>query len=80
MYYRRVRGKGTKNGLSLEVPTPIRNVYKRHCFFCVCFFWVGGKEFKTAGLVFKRTSSSSLTCINVVVFVGVGKMNVKPHF
>ena len=37
-------------------------------------------EFKTAALVLKGTSSSSLTCIEDVLFVGVGKMNVKPRF
>ena len=44
---------------------------------------VGGgglKGIKTAALVLKGTSSSSLTCINVVIFVRVGKMNVKPRF
>ena len=30
------RVKGTKNALSLEVPLPIRNVYKRRRFLCVC--------------------------------------------
>ena len=41
----------------------------------------GGKgNLKTAALVLKDTSYSSLTCINVVIFVGVGKMNVKPRF
>ena len=33
----------------------------------------GLREFKTAALVLKGTSSSSLTCIKVVIFVGVGK-------
>ena len=40
------RVKGTKNALSLEVPLPIRNVYKRRRFFCVCVCvggWGGGK-------------------------------------
>ena len=35
------RVKGTKNALSLEVPPPIRNVYERRRFVCVCV-WVGG--------------------------------------
>ena len=38
------------------------------------------KELKTAARVLKCTSSNSLTCINVVIFVGVGKMNVNPRF
>ena len=43
--------KGTKNGLSLEVPTPIRNVYKRHRFFlCVFFFGWGERNLKLLGL------------------------------
>ena len=33
--------------------------------FCVCVCG-GGGEFKTAAIVLKGTSSSSLTCINVV--------------
>ena len=57
------RVKGTKNALSLEVPPPIRNVYKRRRFVCVCVcVWGGGvglREFKTAALVLKGTSSSS---------------------
>ena len=64
--------------LSLDVPPPIFNVYQRRCFVCVR---LGAKrEFKTAALVLKCTSSNSLTCINVVIFVGVGKMNVNPRF
>ena len=45
----------------------------------MCAF-VSKKEFKTAALVLKCTSSKSLMCINVVIFVGVGKMNVNPRF
>ena len=43
---------------------------------------VGGtiREFETAALVLKCTSSNSITCINVLIFVGVGKMNVNPRF
>ena len=71
--------KGTKMRLSLEVPPPIFNVYQRRRFVCVR--WGGAKsEFKTAALVLKCTSSNSLTYINVVIFVGVGKMNVNPCF
>ena len=71
--------KGTKMRLSLEVPPPIFNVYRRRRFVCVR--WGGGaqREFKTAALVLKCTSSYSFTCINVI-FVGVGKMNVNPRF
>ena len=62
----------------LERPPPICNMYQRRRF-------VGGggggvKEFKTAAPVVRGTSSDSLTWINVVIFVGVGKMNVKPRF
>ena len=67
--------------LSLEVPPPIFNVYQRRRFVCVR--WGGGgakREFITAVLVLKCTSSNSLTGINVVIFVGVGKTNVNPHF
>ena len=71
--------KGTKMRLSLEVPPPIFNVYQRRRFVCV--YWGGAmSELKTAALVLKCTSSNSLTCINVVIFVGVGKMNVNPRF
>ena len=66
--------------LSLDVPPPIFNVYQRRRFVCVR--WGGGakREFKTAVLVLKCTSSNSLTCISVIIFVGVGKMNVNPRF
>ena len=64
--------------LSLDVPPPIFNVYQRRHFVCVR--WGAKREFKIAALVFKCTSSNSLTCINVVIFVGVGKMNVNPRF
>ena len=49
---------------------------------CVCVGGGGGakREFETAALVLKCTSSNSLTGINVVTFVGVGKINVNPHF
>ena len=47
---------------------------------CVCVGGGGYREFKTAALVLKGTYFSSLTCINVIIFVGVGKMNVKPRF
>ena len=40
----------------------------------------GGGEFKTAAPVVRGTSSDSLTWLNVVIFVGVGKMKVKPRF
>ena len=63
--------------LSLDVPPPIFNVYQRRRFVCVR--WGAKREFKTAALVLKCTSSNSLTCINVVIFVGVGKMNVNPR-
>ena len=67
--------------LSLEVPPPIFNVYQRRRFVCVRLGRGGAKrELKAAALVFKCTSSNSLTCINVVIFVGVGKMNVNPRF
>ena len=66
--------------LSLEIPPPIFNVYQRRRFVCVR--WGGGakREFKTDAHVFKCTSSNLLTCNNVVIFVGVGKMNVIPRF
>ena len=67
--------------LSFEVPPLIFNVYQRRRFVCVR--WGGGgakREFKTAALVLKCTSSNSLTCINLGIFVGVGKMNVNPRF
>ena len=64
--------------LSLEVPPPIFNVYQRRRFVCVR--WGAKMEFKTAADVLKCTSSNSLTCINVVIFVGVGKINVNPRF
>ena len=71
--------KGLKLRLSLEVPPPIINVYQRRHFVFV--LWGGAKrEFKTAALVLKCTSSNSLMCINVVIFVGVGKMNINPRF
>ena len=70
--------KGTKMRLSLDVPPPIFNVYQRRRFVCVR--WGAKREFKTSALVLKCTSSNSLTCINVVFFVGVGKMNVNPRF
>ena len=67
--------------LSLDVPPPIFNVYQRRRFVCVRLGGGGTKwEFKTALLVLKCTSSNSLTCINVVIFVGLGKMNVNPRF
>ena len=69
--------KGLKMRLSLDVPPPIFNVYQRRRFVCVR--WGAKREFKTAALVLKCTSSNSLTCINVVIFVGVGKMNVNPR-
>ena len=37
-------------------------------------------ECKTAALVLKGTSFSLLKCINVVIFVGVGEINVNPRF
>ena len=41
------RVKGTKNALSLEVPLPIHNVYKRRRFVCVCVcVWGGGGRSK----------------------------------
>ena len=65
--------------LSLEVPPLIFNVYQRRRFVCVRLEGGGAKsEFKTAALVLKCTSSNSLTCAIVVIFVGVGKMNVNP--
>ena len=66
--------------LSLEVPPPIFNVYQRRRFVCVRLGGGNKREFKTAVLILKCTSSNSLTCINVVIFVGVGKMNVNPSF
>ena len=55
--------------LSLEVSPPIFNVYQRRRFVCVRWGGGGGwgaeREFKTAVLVLKCTSSNSLTCINV---------------
>ena len=69
--------------LSLEVSPPIFNVYQSSRFVCVRWGVVGGGakwEFKTAALVLKCTFSNSLTCINVVIVVGVGKMNVNPRF
>ena len=43
---------------------------------------LGGKkrEFETAALVLKCTSSNSITCNNVLIFVRMGKMNVNPRF
>ena len=41
---------------------------------------MGLREFKTAALVLKGTSFNLLTCINVVIFVGMGIINVKPRF
>ena len=70
--------KGTKMRLSLDVPPPIFNVY--HCRRFVCVRWGAKREFKTDALVLKCTLSNSLTCINVVIFVGVGKMYVNPRF
>ena len=64
--------------LSLDVPPQIFNVYQRRRFVCVR--WGAKREVKTAALVLKCTSSNSLTCINIVIFVGVGKMNVNPRF
>ena len=63
--------------LLLERPPLIYNVHQHRRFV-----GVGGgvKRVKTAAPVVKGTSSDSLTWINVVIFVGVGKMNVKPHF
>ena len=58
-------------------------MYQRRRFVCVRLEGGGGgakREFKTAALVLKCTSSNSLTCINLVIFVGVGKMNVNPRF
>ena len=70
--------------LSLEVRPPIFNVYQPGRFVCVRWGGGGGGgakwEFKTAALVLKCTLSNSLTCINVVIVVGVGKMNVNPRF
>ena len=37
------RVKGTKNALSVEVPPPIRKVYYRRRFVCVCGWGGGGK-------------------------------------
>ena len=51
--------------LSLDVPPPIFNVYQRRRFVCVR--WGGAKR------EFQCTSSNSLTCIKVVIFLGVGK-------
>ena len=53
------------------------NVYQRRRFVGM---GVGQKEFKTAAPVVRGSSCDSLTWINVVIFVGVGKMNVKPRF
>ena len=66
--------------LSLEVPPPIFNVYQPRRFVCVRLGGGRGakREFKTAALVLKCTFSNSLTCVIVVIFVGVGKMNVNP--
>ena len=68
--------------LSLEVPPPILNVYQRRRFVNVR--WGGGGEglkgnFRNAAQVLKCTSSNLLTFINVVIFVGVGKMNFNPR-
>ena len=70
--------KGTKMLSSSEVPPSIFTCINV-VVLCVC---VGGtkREFKTAVLVPKCTSSNLLSCINVVIFVGVGKMNVNPRF
>ena len=60
--------------LSLQVPSPICNVYHRR---------VGGGvkgNVKMLRLSLEVPFSESLTCINVVIFVGVGKMNVKLRF
>ena len=73
--------KGTKNALVVR-GTSSNFSRVSTSSFCVCVCWGGGaqREFKTAVLVLKCTSSNSLTCINVVIFVGVGKMNVNPRF
>ena len=72
--------KVTKNALSLEVPPRFATCI-HVVVLCVCVLGGGGglRDLKTAVLVLKGTSSSSLTCINVVIFVGVGKMDVKPR-
>ena len=60
--------------VSLQVPSPICNVYQRRVE------GRGKRECKNAALITRGTFSDSLTCINVVIFVGVGKTNVKPRF
>ena len=66
--------KGTKNALSLDVLLLFHNVYqRRRHFVCVCGGGGGKGNLKIAALVLKGTFSSSLTCINIVVFVGVWK-------
>ena len=65
--------KGTKTRLSLDVLSPIFNVYQRRRYVCVRGGGEAKREFKTAALVLKCTSSDSLTCVIVVIFVGVGK-------
>ena len=71
--------KGTKNALVVRGTSSDFNVYQRRRFVCVR--WGGAKrEIITAALVLKCTLSNSLTCINIVIFVGVGKMNVNPRF
>ena len=67
--------------LSLEVPPPIFNMYQRRRFVSVRWGGEGLKgNFRNAAIVLKCTSSNLLTCINVVIFVGVGKMNFNPRF
>ena len=48
--------------------------------FCSGWGGGGGGKNNLKLLRLRGTSSDSLTCINVVIFVGVGKMNVKPCF
>ena len=66
--------------LSLDVPPLIFNVYQPRRFVCVRWGEGAKREFKNAALVHKCTSSNSLTCFNVGIFVDVGKMNVNPRF
>ena len=71
--------------LSLEVPPPIFSVYQCRRFVSVRWGGGGGGEwlkgnFRNAAPVLKCTSSNLLTCINIVIFVGVRKMNFNPRF
>ena len=62
--------KGTKNALLLRGTSSDFNVYQRRRFVCVCVVEGAKREFETAALVLKCTSSNS---INVLIFVGVEK-------